>query len=71
MRFCRAHPCGELEDPHLYIGIINERIKFTTLLAILTSLYLQHQSNSSVDNNSGIQYVIRVSAEIKIHLMTS
>jgi hypothetical protein len=46
MRFHRAHRKGELEDPHFYIRITNERVKLTTSLPFLTSLSVRHQSNS-------------------------
>jgi hypothetical protein len=54
MQFRRAHPMGELESPHFHLRIINERIKPTTFLTIFISLLIQHQSNSSIDYDSGI-----------------
>jgi hypothetical protein len=54
MRFRQAHHKGELEDPHLYIRITNERVKLTTFLSFLTSLLVQHESNSLFDYNNRI-----------------
>jgi hypothetical protein len=54
MQFYQAHRKGELEDPHFYTRITNKRVKLTTSLPLLTSLLVQHQSNSLFYHNSGI-----------------